>query len=160
MYLAGLDGAQLPTGTGALATHILPGCRVCRNEPRQAATAHIRSSSCLCHPSNPKAIIYARGFALLNLAFKFSAFHKSCLCPRYPFPLSFTYISKSLCAALYLRESHAIDSYNLLQTTMDLQSLSTLFATTYSSDPNVQKSGELQIRKVCSSSSPHAQGRL
>ncbi|KAJ3557178.1 hypothetical protein NM688_g1613 [Phlebia brevispora] len=31
---------------------------------------------------------------------------------------------------------------------MDLQSLSNLFATTYSSDPNVQKSGELQIRKV------------
>ena len=31
---------------------------------------------------------------------------------------------------------------------MDLQTLSNLFATTYSSDPNVQKSGELQIRKV------------
>ena len=31
---------------------------------------------------------------------------------------------------------------------MDLQQLTNLFATTYSSDPNVQKSGELQIRKV------------
>lgn len=31
---------------------------------------------------------------------------------------------------------------------MDLQTLSNLFASTYSSDPNVQKSGELQIRKV------------
>lgn len=31
---------------------------------------------------------------------------------------------------------------------MDLQTLSNLFATTYNSDPNVQKSGELQIRKV------------
>lgn len=31
---------------------------------------------------------------------------------------------------------------------MDLQTLSNLFATTYSSDPNVQKSGELQIRKL------------
>ena len=31
---------------------------------------------------------------------------------------------------------------------MDLQTLSNLFATTYSSDPNVQKTGELQIRKV------------
>ena len=32
---------------------------------------------------------------------------------------------------------------------MDLQTLSNLFATTYSPDPNVQKAGELQIRKVC-----------
>ena len=31
---------------------------------------------------------------------------------------------------------------------MDLQTLSNLFATTYNPDPNVQKSGELQIRKV------------
>ncbi|KIP02790.1 hypothetical protein PHLGIDRAFT_95597 [Phlebiopsis gigantea 11061_1 CR5-6] len=31
---------------------------------------------------------------------------------------------------------------------MDLQTLSNLFATTYNSDPNVQKSGELQIRKL------------
>lgn len=31
---------------------------------------------------------------------------------------------------------------------MDLQTLSNLFASTYSPDPNVQKSGELQIRKV------------
>ncbi|PCH39811.1 ARM repeat-containing protein [Wolfiporia cocos MD-104 SS10] len=31
---------------------------------------------------------------------------------------------------------------------MDLQSLSNLFATTYNPDPNVQKAGELQIRKV------------
>ena len=31
---------------------------------------------------------------------------------------------------------------------MDLQTLSTLFATTYSPDVNVQKAGELQIRKV------------
>jgi hypothetical protein len=31
---------------------------------------------------------------------------------------------------------------------MDLQSLANLFATTYNPDPNVQKTGELQIRKV------------
>ncbi|KAI0079480.1 ARM repeat-containing protein [Panus rudis PR-1116 ss-1] len=31
---------------------------------------------------------------------------------------------------------------------MDLQSLSNLFATTYNPDPNVQKAGELQIRKL------------
>jgi len=31
---------------------------------------------------------------------------------------------------------------------MDLQSLANLFATTYNPDPNVQKAGELQIRKV------------
>ncbi|KAI0688708.1 ARM repeat-containing protein [Cytidiella melzeri] len=31
---------------------------------------------------------------------------------------------------------------------MDLQTLSNLFATTYNPDPNVQKSGELQIRKL------------
>ncbi|EGN93981.1 hypothetical protein SERLA73DRAFT_115471 [Serpula lacrymans var. lacrymans S7.3] len=31
---------------------------------------------------------------------------------------------------------------------MDLQSLSNLFATTYNPDPNVQKAGELQIRKI------------
>ena len=32
---------------------------------------------------------------------------------------------------------------------MDLESLTNLFATTLSPDPNVRKSGELQIRKVC-----------
>ncbi|KAH7924546.1 ARM repeat-containing protein [Leucogyrophana mollusca] len=31
---------------------------------------------------------------------------------------------------------------------MDLQSLSNLFATTYNPDPNIQKAGELQIRKI------------
>jgi hypothetical protein len=31
---------------------------------------------------------------------------------------------------------------------MDLQSLANLFATTYNPDPNVQKTGELQIRKI------------
>lgn len=31
---------------------------------------------------------------------------------------------------------------------MDLQSLSSLFATTYNPDPNVRKAAELQIRKV------------
>jgi hypothetical protein len=33
---------------------------------------------------------------------------------------------------------------------MDLQSLANLFATTYNPDPNVQKTGELQIRKAMS----------
>ena len=32
---------------------------------------------------------------------------------------------------------------------MDLQALAGLFATTYNADPNIQKAGELQIRKVC-----------
>lgn len=32
---------------------------------------------------------------------------------------------------------------------MDLQALANLFATTYNADPNIQKAGELQIRKVC-----------
>ena len=31
---------------------------------------------------------------------------------------------------------------------MDLQALTALFATTYNADPNIQKAGELQIRKV------------
>lgn len=31
---------------------------------------------------------------------------------------------------------------------MDLQTLSNLFATTFSPDPNVRKAGELDIRKV------------
>lgn len=31
---------------------------------------------------------------------------------------------------------------------MDLQALADLFATTYNADPNIQKAGELQIRKV------------
>lgn len=31
---------------------------------------------------------------------------------------------------------------------MDLQALAGLFATTYNADPNIQKAGELQIRKV------------
>lgn len=31
---------------------------------------------------------------------------------------------------------------------MDLQTLSNLFSTTYNPDPNVQKAGELEIRKV------------
>lgn len=31
---------------------------------------------------------------------------------------------------------------------MDLQALANLFATTYNADPNIQKAGELQIRKV------------
>lgn len=37
---------------------------------------------------------------------------------------------------------------------MDIQSLSSLFATTYNPDPNVRKAGELQIRKVSSPSQP------
>ena len=32
---------------------------------------------------------------------------------------------------------------------MDFQALANLFATTYNADPNIQKAGELQIRKVC-----------
>ena len=32
---------------------------------------------------------------------------------------------------------------------MDLETLTRLFATTLSPDPNVRKTGELEIRKVC-----------
>jgi hypothetical protein len=41
-----------------------------------------------------------------------------------------------------------IARFRFCDRTMDLQTLSNLFATTYNPDPNVRKAAELQIRKV------------